>query len=77
MFQPKKFNFKKFVNLSAGQLFYKNDVRTKAMQKREERIAKKRNNIKNTANIERIRKRMRTIYNECSDISSHRRKNSR
>ena len=52
----------------------KNDVRTKAMQKREERIAKKRNNIKNTANIERIRKRMMSIYNECSDISSHRRK---
>ena len=52
----------------------KNDVRTEAMQKREERIAKKRNNIKNTANIERIRKRMMTIYNECSDISSLRRK---
>ena len=52
----------------------KNDMRTEAMQKREERIAKKRNNIMNTANIERIRKRMMFIYNECSDKSSHRRK---
>ena len=52
----------------------KNDVRTEAMQKREERIAKKRNKIMNTANIERIRKRMMFIYNECSDKSSHRRK---